>query len=129
MGAHQQGEFAAGKGVARLVRQIERYFPTTIGVWPLSHWLRPTSSECCGVWSKDEEISYEIKAAMNFIQAALNAADIANPFTDEARRTRARVVAWSRADARRGQAISSGTQKSGNRNGMGARQQGRICGR
>ena len=45
--------------------------------------------ECCGVWSKDEEISYEIKAAMNFIQAALNAADIANPFTDEARRTSA----------------------------------------
>ena len=57
-GPVSRAEFAAGKGVARLVRQIERYFPTTIGVWPLSHWLRPTSSSV-GVWSKDEEISYE----------------------------------------------------------------------
>ena len=51
-GPVSRAEFAAGKGVARLVRQIERYFPTTIGVWPLSHWLRPTSSSVAGCGRK-----------------------------------------------------------------------------
>ena len=48
-GPVSRAEFAAGRASARLVRQIERYFPTTIGVWPLSHWLRPTSQSVRGV--------------------------------------------------------------------------------